>query len=82
MTNKHGGQRENQTGRPRKGDDKRIRIGTLFLTPTEIDRLMERAIDKETLLQTARRLLIDCLKLNTMVAWVGLTVVVLSLPDG
>lgn len=81
MSKGHGGKRPNQTGRPPKKDEKKIRIGTLFLSPTEIAQLTERAHDGESLLQTARRLLIDCLKLYPMIAWVGLLMIILTPPD-
>lgn len=57
---RHGGRRANQTGRPPKAD-KKIRIGTLFLPPDTVALLVKRANDGETLLQAARRLLIDIL---------------------
>ena len=52
----HGGRRANQTGRPRK-PDKKIRIGTLFLTPDNVSRLAKRADDSGTLIATARHII-------------------------
>lgn len=56
-----GGRRDNQTGRPPKADRK-IRVGTIFLSPDDVARLAARTNDRETLTQAAARLLTDYLR--------------------
>lgn len=58
MSKGHGGRRPNQTGRPRLAS-KKVRIGTLFLSPATVKALADRTRDKESLIQAAARLLTD-----------------------
>jgi hypothetical protein len=60
MSKEHGGRRPNQTGRPRN-PDKKVRVGTLFLPPNAVAELAEQALDGETLLEAARRILVTFL---------------------
>ena len=56
MPSKHGGQRANQTGRPRLAARK-VRVGTLFLIPNAVKALTDRTHNNESLIQAAARLL-------------------------
>jgi hypothetical protein len=58
---KRGGKRKNQTGRPPKGDARRVRVGMLFLPPDARQALVDQAGPKEKPVQVAARLLIHLL---------------------